>query len=71
MQPIVQTGHAGLDAARSDDDRSARMKRYLLEAVTEGRVMSVAPHTVSEEHPDAANLTDHLFVLGPVQCSGG
>ncbi len=65
MQPIVQLGRAGAEAARKDDARRAH-EALLLEAVTEGRVFSIAPHTVDEEHPDAANLTDHLLVLGPV-----
>ena len=65
MQPIVQAGASGLDAARSDEGRRAH-EALLLEAIAEGRVTSVAPHTVSEEYPDAANITDQLLVLGPV-----
>src|SRR4051794_31321515 len=63
MQPITQIGHA--IEPRSDDARRAH-EALLLEAMAEGRVFSVAPHTVDEEHPDAANLTEHLLVLGPV-----
>jgi multidrug efflux pump subunit AcrA (membrane-fusion protein) len=63
MQPAVQLGHA--TASRSDDARRAH-EGLLLEAIAEGRVLSVAPHTVDEEHPAAANLTDHLLVLGSV-----
>lgn len=65
MQPVAQTGYTELDTVRSDDARRAH-EAILHEVVSEGRVMSVAPHTVSEEHPDAANATDHLLVLGPV-----
>ena len=65
MQPIVQAGASGLDAARNDEGRRTH-EALLLEAMAEGRVTSVAPHTVSEEYPDAANATNHLLVLGPV-----
>jgi multidrug efflux pump subunit AcrA (membrane-fusion protein) len=66
MQPIAYTGSAGNSGSRTDEMRRAH-EALLIEATTEGRVISVAPHTVEEEHPDAANLTDHLLVLGPVQ----
>ena len=69
MQPIVQMGRASVDATPSEDVRRAH-EALLLEAVTEGHVFSVAPHTVDEEHPAAANLTDHLLVLGPVNVIG-
>ena len=65
MQPIAQTGRTGGDSARSEDARRAH-EALLLEAIAEGRVMCVAPHSVSEEHPDAANATDQLLLLGPV-----
>jgi hypothetical protein len=65
MQPSVQMGRASVDAARSEDARRAH-EALLMEAVSGGQVFGVAPHTVDEEHPDAANLTDHLLVLGPV-----
>jgi multidrug efflux pump subunit AcrA (membrane-fusion protein) len=63
MQPVTQIGHAM--EARSDDAQRAH-EALLLEAIAEGRVFSVAPHTMDEEHPGAANLTEHLLVLGPV-----
>jgi multidrug efflux pump subunit AcrA (membrane-fusion protein) len=65
MQPIVQMGRASADSARSEDSRRTH-EELLLEVMQEGRVFSVAPHTVDEEHPKAANLTDHWLVLGPV-----
>ena len=50
---------------RTSEDARRAHEALLLEAVAEGRVVSVAPHTVSEEHPDAANPTDQLAA-----CSG-
>jgi multidrug efflux pump subunit AcrA (membrane-fusion protein) len=70
MQSVAQTGRAAFDGKRSDDARRAH-EALLLEAISEGRVFTVAPHTVDEEHPDAANLTDHLLLLGPVRTMSG
>jgi multidrug efflux pump subunit AcrA (membrane-fusion protein) len=66
MQPIAHTGIAASSGSRTDETRRAH-EALLIEAITEGSVVSIAPRTVDEEHPDAANLTDHLLVLGPVQ----
>jgi len=69
MQPVAQTGATEFDGARSEDDRRAH-EAILREVMSAGGVMSVAPRTVSEEHPDAANSTDRLLVLGAVSAPG-
>jgi hypothetical protein len=70
MQPVVQLGRASAVAERSEDARRAH-EALLKEAVHGRKVFSVAPHTVDEERPNAANLTDHLLVLGPVTVLSG
>lgn len=65
LQPIVQTGWAGTDIARDEQHRRAH-EALLQHASAEGRVFSVAPHSVSEDSPDVSNPTDQLLVLGPV-----
>ncbi|HEX3599522.1 MAG TPA: hypothetical protein VHU84_05230, partial [Lacipirellulaceae bacterium] len=69
MQPAAQIGRAATDIAQNDDARRAH-EGLLLEAMSEVHVFSVAPHTVSEEHPEGANLTDHLLVFAPIKAPG-
>lgn len=69
MQCVAQVGRAAdraNDLHRNDDARRQH-EASLLEAIAAGTVISLAPHTVSEDHPDAANISDHLLVLGPVR----
>src|ERR1700754_1460683 len=55
MQPIAHTGSAASSGARSDEMKRAH-ETLLIEVIAEGHTISIAPHTVDEEHPDAANL---------------
>ncbi len=65
IHQVAQVGHNCNDGGSDADEREAH-EALLLEAATSERVFSIAPHSVSEERPRAANATDQLLVLGPV-----
>ncbi len=61
MQPIAQVGRAGNESPQGEDARRTH-EALLQEALTEGRVLSIAPHTT--------NANEDLLVLGPVNVLG-
>jgi multidrug efflux pump subunit AcrA (membrane-fusion protein) len=70
IQQVAKISHVRDKDGSNDSDRQAH-EALLLEVVTAGRVSSIAPHSVSEELPRAANTTENLIVLGPVNLPAG
>lgn len=70
MQCVAQIGRndfaQGKIVDAMDDARRAH-EALLLAAIADGHVRSVSPRTVDEDHPEAANRSDQLLVLGPVR----
>jgi multidrug efflux pump subunit AcrA (membrane-fusion protein) len=66
MQPVVRTG---LSVANSLDDEAARRthEALLVEAISAGRVITVAPR--SSRDSEATNPTDRALLIGPVFAS--
>ncbi|HEX4413402.1 MAG TPA: HlyD family efflux transporter periplasmic adaptor subunit [Lacipirellulaceae bacterium] len=65
LQPVAKVGRTGHDCASTDALRRAH-ESLLMSSVTAGRVISISPHSVSEEQPDAPNTSEHLVIVGPV-----
>jgi multidrug efflux pump subunit AcrA (membrane-fusion protein) len=65
MQPIVHTGWANVSFTKNDKARRAH-ESLLNDAAAGGHVVTVAPSSLGKD-ADAANLSDHVLLLGPVQ----
>jgi multidrug efflux pump subunit AcrA (membrane-fusion protein) len=65
MQPMVHTGWANASFTKSDKGRRTH-ESLLNDAAANGHVVTVAPASLGKD-ADAANLSDHVLLVGPVQ----